>query len=89
MADRKKRRKLVRRPRNLIEEDGLMWIRRGGRIWGTYRTCAEYMGIAPTGFAAYVWRHNIKTIKYGRRSLASKGDLDRKSGAANELAGAL
>lgn len=61
-----------------------MWVSRAGRLWGDYKTCAEYMGIAPSSFAAYVWRHNIKTIKYGRRSLASKSDLDRKSGAAQD-----
>ncbi len=67
---------------NLVEEDGLMWRRRAGRLWGDYATCARYMGIAPSSFAAYVWRHNIKTIRHGRNSLASKLDLDMKSGAA-------
>lgn len=82
MTKKKNRRKLIRRPRNLVEQDGLMWIKRAGRLWGDYKTCAEYTGIAPSSFATFVWRHNIKTIKYGRRSLASKLDLDMKSGAA-------
>ena len=86
MPKRKKRRELKRQPRNLVEEDGLMWISRAGRLWGNYKTCAEYMGIAPSSFATYVWRHNLRTIKYGRRSLASKEDLDRESGA---IAGAV
>lgn len=76
-----KRRKLVCRPRNLVQEDGLMWIKRAGRLWGTYKTCAEYMGLRPGSFATFVWRHNLKSIKHGRRSLVSKDELDRKSGA--------
>jgi len=76
-----KRRKLIRKPRNLVEADGLMWIPRAGLLWGTYRVCAEYMGVAPSSFATHVWRHNLKTIKHGRRSLVSKEELDRKSGA--------
>ena len=77
-----KRRKLVRRPRNLVQQDGLPWIKRAGRLWGTYKTCAEYMGLKSSSFATFVWRHNLKSIKYGRRSLVSKDELDRKSGAA-------
>ncbi len=73
-----------RKPRNLAEQDGLMWRSRAGRLWGDYQTCAEYMGIAPNSFAAYVWRHSIKTIKSGRKTLASKDDLDKKSGAAQD-----
>ena len=81
VTKRTKRRKLVRRPRNLVEEDGLMWIKRAGRLWGTYKTCAEYMGLKPSSFATFVWRHNLNSIKHGRRSLVSKEELDRKSGA--------
>lgn len=82
MTTSRKRRKLVRRPRNLVEEDGLLWVKRAGRLWGNYKTCSEYMGIAPSSFATYVWRHNLKSIKHGRRSLVSKDQLDRESGAA-------
>ena len=81
MAKRKKRRKLVHRPRNLVQQDGLPWIKRGGRLWGTYKVCAEYMGLSPGSFATYVWRHNLKSIRHGRRSLVSKEELDQKSGA--------
>ncbi len=81
VTKRTKRRKLVSRPRNLVKEDGLMWIKRAGRLWGTYKTCAEYMGLNPSSFATFVWRHNLKSIKHGRRSLVSKDELDRKSGA--------
>ena len=84
MVKRTKRRKLVRRPRNLVKEDGLMWISRAGHLWGDYRTCSEYLGIAPSSFATYVWRHGIKTIRYGRKALASKLDLDKKSGALRD-----
>jgi len=82
VTKRTKRRTLVRRPRNLVKEDGLPWIKRGGRLWGTYKTCAEYIGLNPSSFATYVWRHNLKPIKHGRRSLVSKEELDEKSGAA-------
>ena len=81
VSEQTKRRKLIRKPRNLVTEDGLPWINRAGRLWGTYKTCAEYMGQAPGSFATYVWRHNLKTIKHGRWSLVSKEELDRKSGA--------
>jgi hypothetical protein len=63
-------------------EDGLPWFQKGGKLWGTYHVCAEYMGIASNSFASYVWRHNLRSIKHGRRSLVSKDELDRKSGAA-------
>lgn len=81
MTTKRKRRKLIRPPRNLVEEDGLKWVKRAGRLWGTYRTCAEYIGVNRSSFATYVWRHNLKTIKHGRRSLVSKDALDRVSGA--------
>ena len=86
MAKRKKRRKLVRKPRNLVMEDGLPWFQRGGRLWGTYRVGAEYMGIAPNSFATFVWRHNLKSIKHGRRSLVAKDELDEKSGVVRKVA---
>ncbi len=73
-----------RKPRSLFEEDGLLWVRRAGRLWGDYKTCATYIGCAHASFASYVWRHNIRTIKHGRLTLASKDDLDTKSGAADE-----
>ncbi len=73
---------MKKQPRNVIYRDGLPWIKRGGRLWGDYKTCAEYIGCAPSSFAVYVWRHNIRTIKHGRKSLALKSDLDQKSGAA-------
>lgn len=82
---KRKRKKLISLPRNLVEADGLQWIKRAGQLWGTYRTCAEYTGIAQSSFAAYVWRHNLKSIKHGRRSLVSKEELDRKSGAAQDV----
>ena len=63
------------KPRNLVKQDGLFWISRAGRLWGDYPTCAEYIGIAPGSFATYVWRHSLKTIKYGRLSLVCKVDL--------------
>ena len=66
-----------RKPRNLVKQDGLMWVSRAGRLWGDYPTCAEYIGIAPGSFATYVWRHNLKTIKYGRQSLVCKLDLGK------------
>ena len=84
MAKRKKRRKLIRRPRNIVEQDGLEWIKRAGRLWGDYKTCATYIGCAHSSFASFVWRHGIKTIKHGRKSLASKDELDRVSGAAEQ-----
>lgn len=74
-----KRRKL----RNLVEADGVMWVPQAGQLWGDYKTCALYRGILPSSFPAYVWRHGIRTITYGRRKLASKEDIDRKSGAAD------
>lgn len=69
-------------PRNVLYLDGLPWIKRAGRLWGEYETCAEYIGCSPNSFPVYVWRHNIRTIKHGRKSLALKADLDRISGAA-------
>lgn len=75
---------MKKQPRNVIYLDGLPWIKRAGRLWGDYKTCAEYIGCAPSSFAVYVWRHNIRTIKHGRKSLALKSDLDRISGAALE-----
>ena len=80
-----RRRKLIRKPRNRVVEDGLPWIKRGGRLWGTYHVSAEYIGIAPSSFATYVWRHNLVSIKHGRRSLVSKEELDRKSGVTNDV----
>lgn len=74
-----------RKPKNLVEEDGLIWISRAGILWGDYTTCAEYIGLAPGSFATYVWRHNLRTIKYGRRSLVSKIDLDKRSGAVDKV----
>ncbi len=73
------------KPRNLVEADGLMWIRRAGILWGDYKTAAEYIGLAPGSFATYVWRHNLRTIRYGRRSLVSKIDLDKRSGAIDKV----
>ena len=70
-----------RKPRNLVEEDRLMWVPQAGQLWGDYKTCAKYRGISPSSFAAYVWRHHIKTITYGRRKIVRKTDLDRLSGA--------
>jgi hypothetical protein len=81
VTKKRTRRKLKRRPRNLIEQDGLNWISQAGYLWGDYKTCAEYIGIAPSSFAQYVWRHGLRTIKYGRRSLVSKKELDRVTGA--------
>ena len=86
VAKNRQRRKLIRQPRNLVEEDGLMWIKRAGRLWGTYKTCAEYMGLNPGSFATFVWRHNLNSIKHGRRSLVSKEELNRKSGALSQEA---
>ena len=74
-----------RKARNLVEADGLLWIKRAGVLWGDYPTCAEYIGLAPGSFATYVWRHNFKTIKYGRRSLVRKDHLDKQSGAADRI----
>ena len=62
-----------------------MWVSRAGRLWGDYPTCAEYIGIAQGSFATYVWRHNLKTIRYGRRSLVNKLDLDKRSGAVDRV----
>ena len=70
-----------KKPRNLVEEDGLPWIKRGGQLWGTYDVCSEYTGVARSSFPVFVWRHGVKTIKHGRLTLASKEDLDQKSGA--------
>lgn len=82
MTTKRKRKTLVRRPRNLVCVDGLPWIKRGGRLWGPYKVCAEYIGVSPNSFATYVYRHNLKTIKHGRRSLVSKEELDNVTGAA-------
>ncbi len=73
-----------RKQRNVVEEDGLPWIRRGGQLWGTYDVCSEYIGCSRNSFPAFVWRHNIRTIKHGRRSLALKSDLDQASDASWE-----
>lgn len=69
------------KPRNVLYLDGLPWIKRGGRLWGDYDVCAEYTGCSRGSFAVWVWRHNIRTVKHGRQSLALKSDLDRLSGA--------
>ena len=71
-----------KKPRNLVEQDGLMWIKRGGQLWGNYDVCSEYTGVARSSFPVFVWRHGVKTIKHGRLTLASKEDIDQKSGAA-------
>lgn len=68
-------------PRNLVMKDGLMWFSRAGQLWGDYKTAAEYIGCMPSSFPCYVWRHNLKTIKHGRKSLVSKQELDEKTGA--------
>jgi hypothetical protein len=72
---------MKKQPRNVIYLDGLPWIKRGGRLWGDYSTCSEYIGCAPSSFPVWVWRHGVTTIKHGRKSLALKSDLDQKSGA--------
>lgn len=74
-----------RKQRNVLEEDGLPWIRRGGQLWGTYDVCSEYIGCSRSSFPAFIWRHGIKTIKHGRLTLASKKDLDLKSGTVHEV----
>ena len=71
-----------KKPRNLVEQDGLMWIKRGGQLGGNYDVSTEYTVIARSSFPVFVWRHGVKTIKHGRLTLASKEDIDQKSGAA-------
>ena len=73
-----------KKPRNIVENDGLPWIKRGGQLWGTYDVCSEYTGVARSSFPVFVWRHGVKTIKHGRLTLASKKDIDQKSGAAQD-----
>lgn len=65
----------------VVIADGHEWIQRAGRLWGTYETCAEYLGMGQSSLANYVWRHNLKSIRHGRKALLNKTDLDRASGA--------
>ena len=64
-----------------ISEDGFEWISRAGQLWGDYKTCAAYLGMKANSFVAFRWKHNLKTIKHGRRSLVRKSDLDKTTGA--------
>lgn len=73
---------MKKRKKNMVEEDKYFWFKKAGLLWGTYDTMSAYTGIARSSFPVYVWRHNIKTIKHGRFTLASKLDVDQKSGAA-------
>ena len=76
-----KRKKIAR---NVARVDGLPWVLRGGQLWGDYDVCSEYTGIARSSFPVFVWRHSIKTIKHGRKTLASKDDIDRKTGVVSD-----
>lgn len=70
------------KPRNVIFRDRLPFIKRAGQLWATCDVASEYIGCAPGSFPVYVWRHNIRTIKHGRNSIALKSDIDRVSGAS-------
>ena len=65
----------------IVTEDGFDWIQRAGQLWGDYRTCAEYVGMKSDSFAVYRYKHNLKTIKHGRKSMVRKSDLDQSTGA--------
>ena len=65
----------------LVVADGHEWIQRAGQLWGTYETCAAYLGICRASLTNYVWRHNLRTIRHGRKALINKLELDRASGA--------
>ena len=62
-----------------VVEDGYEWIPRAGQLWGTYDTCAAYMGMLPGSFAVYRYRHNLKSIKHGKKAIIRKADLDRQA----------
>jgi hypothetical protein len=68
----------------IIYQDGFPWIPRSGRLWADYKSAAEYQGIRnEAAFRNYVCRHELRTIRHGRRKLVSKSDLDRLSGAGD------
>ena len=68
-----------------IAEDGYEWIQRAGQLWGDYQTSASYIGMKPDSFAVYRYKHNLRTIKHGRKSMVRKSDLDRATGAQQQL----
>jgi hypothetical protein len=66
----------------VIQQDGFPWIPRAGGLWADYKTGAQYQGIQnEAAFRNYVCRHELRTIRHGRRKLVNKADLDRLSGA--------
>lgn len=69
---------------NKIEKDGFSWIPKGGNLWTDYPAATVYQGIEnEAAFRNYVCRHELKTIRHGRRKLVCKADLDRLSGVSD------
>ena len=67
-----------------IEKDGVLWIPKGGNLWTDYPTGSIYQGIEnEAAFRNYVCRHELRTIRHGRRKLVCKADLDRLSGVSD------
>ena len=67
-----------------IEKDGYFWISKGQKLWADYPTASSYQGIDnEAAFRNYVCRHELKTIRHGRRKLVCKADLDRLSGVSD------
>jgi hypothetical protein len=67
--------------RRKVEKDGYLWIPKEQDLWADYPTASEYQGIENVAsFRNYVCRHELRTIRHGRRKLVCKADLDRLSG---------
>ena len=64
-----------------VAEDGYEWIQRAGQLWGDYSTCASYIGMKRQSFTVYRYKHNLKTIRHGRKAMIRKSDLDQSTGA--------
>ena len=64
---------------NLIVEDGIECISRGGKPYIDADTGSVYMGKPRASFVVWVIGKPISRVRHGRKMLYSKQDIDRAS----------
>ena len=64
---------------NLIIEDGIACISRGGKPYMDADTGSVYTGKTPKSFVIWVIGKPISRVRHGRKVIYSKHDIDRAS----------
>ena len=64
---------------NLITEDGIACISRGGKPYMDADNGSVYTGKSRASFVVWVINKDISRVRHGRKMLYSKKDIDRAS----------